>query len=60
MLVAHFLIESAIKMRKALARRKIYQKTYHELSVLPDSSLRDMGIPRRSIRNLAMEAADDC
>ncbi|WP_347536862.1 DUF1127 domain-containing protein [Roseovarius sp. CAU 1744] len=43
-----------------LVRRKVYRRTYRELSVLPDRSLRDLGIPRSSIKSLAMEAAYDC
>ncbi|MEO3416115.1 DUF1127 domain-containing protein [Roseovarius sp. CAU 1744] len=48
------------QMRMGLVRRKVYRRTYRELSVLPDRSLRDLGIPRSSIKSLAMEAAYDC
>lgn len=47
-------------MRDALARRKVYNATYHELSMLTDRDLRDLGIPRSHIRRLAKEAAYDC
>lgn len=45
------------KLRSANTRRKIYRTTYHELSVLSDRDLVDLGIPRSSIRRLALEAA---
>lgn len=45
------------QMRKAQAKRKVYRKTYHELSVLSDRDLLDLGIPRSNIRRLAWEAA---
>lgn len=45
------------KLRSANARRKIYCTTYYELSVLSDRDLADLGIPRSSIRRLALEAA---
>lgn len=55
-----FFQQNRDQIRKVFARRKIYRKTYHELSVLPDCSLRDLGIPRSRIKSLAMEAAHDC
>jgi uncharacterized protein YjiS (DUF1127 family) len=48
------------QIRKALAKRKVYRATYSELTVLTDRDLRDLGIPRSSIKRLAMEAAYDC
>ncbi|WP_083194251.1 DUF1127 domain-containing protein [Leisingera sp. JC1] len=45
------------KLRSAIARRKIYRTTCHELSVLSDRDLADLGIARSSIRRLALEAA---
>jgi len=48
------------QMQKTVARRRVYRSTYHELSVLSDRSLRDLGIPRSSIKGLAKEAANDC
>jgi uncharacterized protein YjiS (DUF1127 family) len=47
-------------MRQALAKRKVYRATYSELSALTDRDLGDLGIPRSSIKRLAMEAAYDC
>ena len=47
-------------MRQALAKRKVYRATLSELSALTDRDLRDLGIPRSSIKRLAMEAAYDC
>ena len=43
--------------RKAQAKRRVYRATCHELSVLSDRDLRDLGIPRGNIQRLAMEAA---
>ena len=43
--------------RDVLARRRVYRKTYHELSMLTDRDLADLGIPRSNIRRLALEAA---
>lgn len=45
------------RMQDALAKRKVYRATYHELSMLTDRDLADLGIPRSSIRGLALEAA---
>ncbi|NOC94415.1 DUF1127 domain-containing protein [Ruegeria sp. HKCCD6228] len=47
-------------MRKAQAKRRVYRATYYELSVLSDRDLIDLGIPRSSIKRLAMEAAYGC
>lgn len=43
--------------RMAQAKRRVYRVTFHELSVLSDRDLRDLGIPRSNIKRLAMEAA---
>ena len=48
------------KMRRALEKRKVYRATLFELSALSDRDLSDLGIPRSSIKRLAMEAAHDC
>lgn len=47
------------QMQKALARRKVYLATYHELSMLTDRDLNDLGIARSNIKRLALEAAYD-
>jgi len=47
-------------IQKAHAKRRVYRATYHELWVLSDRDLRDLGIPRSNIKNLAMEAAYGC
>ncbi len=47
------------RLRDTLRRRKIFRDTLHELSMLSDHDLSDLGIPRSSIRNLAQEAAHD-
>lgn len=46
-------------MKQALARRKVYHTTLSELSALTDRDLKDLGIPRSSIKRVAMEAAYD-
>ncbi|SEV93501.1 protein of unknown function [Aliiroseovarius sediminilitoris] len=48
------------QLRKVFARRRGYRTTYHELSVLSDRDLRDLGIPRNRIKELAREAIHDC
>ncbi|MFK7875185.1 MAG: DUF1127 domain-containing protein [Paracoccaceae bacterium] len=48
------------QIRQALAKRKVYRAALFELSVLSDRDLKDLGIPRSSIKRLAMEAAYDC
>lgn len=45
------------QMCDAVAKRRVYRTTYHELSGLTDRDLADLGIPRSSIKNLALEAA---
>lgn len=45
------------QMRDAFARRRVYHATYHELSMLTDRDLADLGIPRSGIKRLALEAA---
>nr|WP_276612548.1 DUF1127 domain-containing protein [Pseudorhodobacter turbinis] len=47
-------------MRKALVKRKVYRTTLQELSVLTDRELGDLGIPRCSIKRMALEAAYGC
>ena len=44
-------------MRKANAKRRVFRTTYHELSVLSDRDLGDLGISRIDIKRLAQEAA---
>ncbi|MEP5154093.1 DUF1127 domain-containing protein [Planktotalea sp.] len=48
------------QMRVNRARRKVYKQTRSELISLNDRELADLGIPRASIRRIAMEAAYDC
>lgn len=47
------------QLRQALAKRKTFQRTYHELSALTDRDLADLGIARADIKRLAQEAAYD-
>lgn len=48
------------QIRHALAKRKVYRATLFELSALTNRDLKDLGIPRSSIKRIAMEAAYDC
>jgi uncharacterized protein YjiS (DUF1127 family) len=49
--------ESIESLRAALRRRRVYNKTYRELSALTSRELEDLGIARSMIRRLAMDAA---
>ncbi|MBT3140000.1 DUF1127 domain-containing protein [Phaeobacter gallaeciensis] len=55
-----FFHQKRTEIQHALARRKAYRATHHELSTLTDRDLQDLGIPRSNIKRLAMEAAYDC
>lgn len=48
------------QIRYAVAKRRVYRATFHELSVLNDRDLNDLGIARCDIKRLAQEAANDC
>lgn len=48
------------QLKKARAKRRDYRNTYHELSILSDRELGDLGIPRCHIKRLALEAAYGC
>lgn len=52
-----FFHQTRDQMQKAHAKRKIYHATLHELSVLTNRDLRDLGVQRSNIKRLAMEAA---
>ena len=45
------------QMREAQAKRRVYRATVFELSSLSERDLNDLGIPRSSIKRLAMETA---
>jgi uncharacterized protein YjiS (DUF1127 family) len=45
------------RLRDALNRRRIYNKTYSELSALSTRELTDLGVNRSMITRLAHEAA---
>ena len=45
------------RFRDVQAKRKGYRDTYHELSMLTERDLADLGIHRSGIRKLALEAA---
>ncbi len=55
-----FFHQKVDQMRRAGAKRRAFQTTYHELSVLSDRDLRDLGIPRCDIKRIAWEAAYGC
>jgi len=40
------------------AKRRVYKTTFHELSVLTNRDLADLGIHRSEIKRLAWEAAE--
>ena len=42
----------------AISRYKVYRTTCFELSSLGDRDLKDLGIPRSSIKSIAWEAAN--
>ena len=44
-------------LRDGLRRRRLYNRTYNELSALSNRDLADLGISRSSIRSIAREAA---
>ncbi len=45
------------ELRDSIARRRVYNKTYAELSQLSSRELDDLGISRSMISRLAYEAA---
>ncbi|MGB3243561.1 MAG: DUF1127 domain-containing protein [Sulfitobacter sp.] len=55
-----FFREKTDQMRDILVKRKVYRTTCSELSSLTDRDLKDLGIPRSSIKRVAMEAAYGC
>lgn len=48
------------QIKTAMARRKVYRDTFHELAALSDRDLNDLGIARSNIKQLALEAAYGC
>jgi uncharacterized protein YjiS (DUF1127 family) len=44
------------RIRKAIADRRQYQQTFGELEALSDRELRDLGISRLSIREIAHDS----
>ena len=46
-----------IEIRARLARRKVFRQTLHELSVLSDRELADLGLHRTEIHRIAYQAA---
>ncbi|MGB7318161.1 MAG: DUF1127 domain-containing protein [Planktotalea sp.] len=47
------------QMRLYFARRRVFRDTVAELSMLSDRTLRDLGIARASIKQLAWETANE-
>ncbi len=45
------------EFKTAMERRKVYRATLHELSILTDRDLADLGIARSNIKQLAWESA---
>lgn len=52
-----FLRDSALSMRAAWQRSRVYMNTYNELSALSTRELNDLGIQRSNISRVAYEAA---
>lgn len=48
-----------IDIRARLARRRIFNRTFRELSALSERELADLGLSRSMIRRLAWQAAYD-
>jgi uncharacterized protein YjiS (DUF1127 family) len=40
-----------------MARRKVYRQTYKELNALSNYELKDMGLSRAAVEQIALEAA---
>lgn len=55
-----FLHHKLNEFKKRRARRKLYRDTFSELASLSDRALKDLGLPRSSLKRIAMEAAYDC
>ena len=49
--------ELRASLASAIAKRRVYMNTLHELENLTDRELADMAIPRVMIREIAYEAA---
>lgn len=45
------------QIREAQVKRRVYRATFIELSSLSERGLNDLGIPRSSIKRLALETA---
>jgi uncharacterized protein YjiS (DUF1127 family) len=53
-----FFHQTRDNLRAELAKREVYRKTHHELSMLTDRDLADLGIARSNIKAIALEAAN--
>ena len=47
-----------VRFKDAMARRRLYTRTLHELSALSDRDLSDLGMSRADIGRVAREAAN--
>lgn len=47
------------EMKKAWAKRRLYNQTYAQLAAMSDRNLKDLGISRSGIKRMAMEAVYD-
>ncbi len=52
-----FFHQKVQQIREAHTKRRIYRATVFELASLSERDLNDLGIPRSSIKRLAMETA---
>ncbi|MBP9950159.1 MAG: DUF1127 domain-containing protein [Cypionkella sp.] len=55
--IADRLVALTVNFRAAMARRRVYSQTMSELSSLSDRDLRDLGISRAMIAEVANQAA---
>lgn len=50
-------LSSIALIRAAIERRRLYSRTFHELSALSERELNDLGIHRAMIAEIARQAA---
>jgi len=47
------------RIKRALKRRAVYNRTMRELTCMTDADLRDLGMSRANFKFIAQEAAND-
>lgn len=52
------IMDTIADLKIARARRALYNETYRALNDMSDRDLADIGVSRRSIRDIAQKAAD--